>query len=78
MTEKHKCPVCGKYEFEEYNYLDICDICGRMNDALYENDPDCLVGGYSSISLNMARDLYRRAPRWIDWHDPHLKKQITQ
>ena len=74
MTGKYKCPICGKYEFEEYDDLDICDICGWMNDALYEKDPD-FHGGYSRICLNMAREVYRKAPRWIDWHDPYLKKQ---
>ena len=59
MTEKHKCPVCGKYEFEEYGDLDICDICGWMNDALYENDPD-YHGGYLRMSLNQAKEAYRK------------------
>ena len=27
MTEKHKCPVCGKFDFDYYNSMDFCDIC---------------------------------------------------
>ena len=26
MEEKVKCPVCGKYEFESWNDMDICDV----------------------------------------------------
>lgn len=24
----HKCPVCGKYEFQRWNSHDICPVCG--------------------------------------------------
>ena len=26
MEERIKCPVCGKYEFEERDDFDICDV----------------------------------------------------
>ncbi|MCD8036061.1 MAG: hypothetical protein LUE88_01570 [Clostridiales bacterium] len=25
---KHKCPVCGQYEFPEEGSYDICEVCG--------------------------------------------------
>ena len=33
-----KCPVCGKYEFEEYDDYDICPVCNWENDGLQYND----------------------------------------
>ena len=35
---KMKCPVCGKYEFEEYDDYDICPVCNWENDGLQYND----------------------------------------
>lgn len=29
-----KCPVCGKFEFEEYADFDICPVCNGENDNL--------------------------------------------
>ena len=33
-----KCPVCGKYKFEEENDFDICPYCMWENDGL-QYDP---------------------------------------
>ena len=57
MADKHKCPVCGKFEFEEHNSLEICDVCGWQDDALYTNNPD-YKGGSNRMSLNEARVSY--------------------
>lgn len=54
MAEKHKCPVCGKYEFEERDSLDYCDICGWCDDAIQLRQPD-YRGGANKLSLNEAR-----------------------
>ena len=59
MAEKHKCPVCGKYEFEAYNCMDICDVCDWCDDAIQENDPD-YSGGANRMSLNEAREAYKK------------------
>ncbi len=35
---KHKCPVCGKYEFEYEGCFDICEVCGWNDDPIqFEN-----------------------------------------
>lgn len=59
MAEKHKCPVCGKYFFEGYNDMDICDVCDWCNDAVQEKDPD-YKGGANRMSLNEAREAYKK------------------
>lgn len=37
---KHKCPVCGKYEFPEIDSFDVCEACGWEDDGVQEDDPD--------------------------------------
>lgn len=76
MEEKHKCPVCGKYEFEEHGSFDICDNCHWMDDPIQEKDPD-YEGGANIMSLNQmkkayaggmtykpAKDAYNNGERW--------------
>ena len=58
MTEKLKCPVCGKYEFEEHDDFDICEVCGWENDGYQEEHPD-YAGGANIISLNQAKKAYK-------------------
>ena len=58
MAEKHKCPVCGKYEFEEEDSYEICPVCGWEDDDLQESNPD-YAGGANHMSLNQAREAYR-------------------
>ena len=59
MEEKHVCPVCGKYLFETWNDMDICDVCDWCNDGVQERDPD-YRGGANRMSLNEAREAYRK------------------
>lgn len=58
MAKKIKCPVCGKYEFEEFGDYDICDECWRENDPVQYRDPD-YRGGANKMRLNDARKAYR-------------------
>lgn len=44
MEDKHKCAVCGEFEFEEYCSLEICEVCGWQDDPIQEANPDSLVG----------------------------------
>jgi rRNA maturation endonuclease Nob1 len=56
---KHKCPVCGKFEFEGYDDMDMCDVCGWSNDALQVEKPD-YEGGANMMSINQAKEAYRQ------------------
>jgi rubredoxin len=58
MAEKHKCPVCGKYEFEEQGSYDICEVCGWEDDPIQGKDPD-RKGGANNMSLNEAIEAYK-------------------
>ncbi len=59
MTEKHKCPVCGEFEFDEYCSLEICEVCGWQDDAVQEKSPD-YIGGANSISLNQSIEVWKQ------------------
>lgn len=58
MEEKHKCPVCGKFDFEEYNSLEICEVCGWQDDAVQVENPDS-TDGANRISFNQALEAYK-------------------
>ena len=58
MVGKIKCPVCGKYTFEEYGDYDVCEVCHWENDPLQYDDPD-LAGGANTLSLNEAKAKYK-------------------
>ncbi|MBQ8841105.1 MAG: hypothetical protein IJZ65_00545 [Ruminiclostridium sp.] len=58
MEERHNCPICNKYVFEEHNSLEICDVCLWQDDAIQENDPD-YRGGANKMSLNEAKEAYK-------------------
>ena len=52
-----KCPVCGKYTFEERDDFDICDVCGWENDGTQYRDHN-YAGGANDLSVNEARIEY--------------------
>lgn len=51
------CPICEKFKFTYRNDLDLCEICGWMNDALYENDHN-FTGGGQKMTFNEAKAAY--------------------
>lgn len=59
---KFKCPVCGKYYFEEDSDFDICEVCGWENDGLQNANPD-YAGGANKMSLNQAREAYAKGEK---------------
>lgn len=56
--EDKKCPVCGKYEFEERYVFDVCSVCGWEDDGVQEQHID--MKGANPISLRIARSNYKK------------------
>ena len=63
---KHKCPVCGKYEFDAPNSFDLCPECGWEDSGLQEDEPDYEVAP-NFMSLNQYREKYESGwkPEWL-------------
>ena len=59
---KHKCPVCGQYEFESEGYFDYCDVCGWQDDMIQEMNPDEKYCA-NQMSLNEAREAYKKGEK---------------
>lgn len=57
-----KCPVCGKYEFAEVDDYDVCQVCGWENEDFQNRNPD-FAGGANDMSLNQAREAYKRGEK---------------
>ncbi len=55
---RHLCPVCGKFEFESRNSMEICEVCNWQDDYFQFIEPDekpCA----NRMSLNEARQAYK-------------------
>ena len=67
LNEKHKCPVCGKFEFERRLSQEICEICGWQDDILDENDQTENTGA-NEFGLEEYRKKYEAGwrPEWLD------------
>ena len=59
---KVKCPMCGKYTFEEVDDYDVCQVCGWENEDFQYRTPD-FAGGANDMSLNQAREAYKRGEK---------------
>ncbi len=46
---EHICPVCGQYDFEDFDTYDACPVCGWQDDSLQEDEPD-YAGGANKLS----------------------------
>ena len=55
--QPHKCPVCGKYEFEQHASYDICPVCGWEDDDYQIIYPD--ETGANDVSLIEAREKWK-------------------
>ena len=64
MSNRRLCPVCGKYEFEEEDWYEVCPICGWEDDSLQRDDPD-----YSGEANDMSLNEYRAA--WMAGKPAH-------
>lgn len=59
MEDNHKCLVCGKFNFEEDNSLEICEVCGWQDDAIQTENPN-YVGGANKVTLNQAKEAWNK------------------
>lgn len=57
-NKKHKCPVCGKFEFEKRLSFEICEECGWQDDVFDEDDFDA-ISGANEMTLDEARNAYK-------------------
>ncbi len=57
IDEKHKCPVCGKFEFPHRLSQEICEVCGWQDDIFDEDDPDEFTGA-NEMELAEYREAY--------------------
>ena len=62
MLNKHKCPICGRYEFPDDNSFDICPVCNWEDDLVQLDDPD-EEGCANRMSLNQARKAWQNGKR---------------
>lgn len=69
----HKCPVCGKYKFSEWNSYDICPECGWEDDSAQEKNPDDDLG-VNMVSLNEYKSKYESGWR-ADWLNDLLNEE---
>lgn len=59
LSERHKCPVCGKAVFlGECSTYDVCPECGWEDDRIMEDSPNDDAGA-NEMSLNEYRRAYR-------------------
>lgn len=66
MECRRKCPVCGKFEFEEEGCYDICEVCGWEDDPIQANNPD-YEGGANKLSLNQAKEEWEKGLNHFKW-----------
>lgn len=69
IKKPHKCPVCGKYDFPDFDSYEICPECGWEDDWIQEKDPTEEVGS-NEMCLNEYKAKYE-----IGWKPEWLKEQ---
>ena len=64
VLKKIKCPCCGYYTIEDYGEevnCNICPVCFWQYDVVGQDNPNDIVGGPNGkLSLNQARDNYKK------------------
>ena len=60
IKKKFRCPCCGYFTLDdEPGHFDICPVCYWEDDNIQSADPN-YKGGANSMSLNEARQNYKR------------------
>lgn len=57
------CPVCNKHRFGVDEDYYICPVCGWENDLVQNANHD-YAGGANQLSVNQAREAFRRGERF--------------
>jgi len=55
-----KCACCGNNTLEDDSLFEICDVCGWQQDAVAEHDPNYTGGANYDLSLNEAREYWKK------------------
>jgi hypothetical protein len=56
LFKPHKCPICGKFEFDRRFSYDICPYCGWEDDS--RDDTDDEESGANANTIGDYRKLY--------------------
>lgn len=64
----HYCPVCGKYEFEDFDSFDICPFCGWQDDGSDIDAPNIAFGA-NDLSFIEHKNKYLKLLK----NDPNYK-----
>ncbi|WP_370468715.1 CPCC family cysteine-rich protein [Citrobacter sp. RHBSTW-00986] len=59
INNYYACPCCGEMVFESVGEHDICPNCNWEDDPFQSRNPD-RKGGANKMSLNEAKDAYRK------------------
>ena len=57
--KKNLCACCGK---SEVGFYEFCKVCGWQNDDIQNDDAD-FKGGANEMSLNEAREAFRKGEK---------------
>jgi len=56
----YQCDCCGQYTIPIKNLYRMCPVCGWIDDRIFRKYPDEHFGGPNIMSLNEAREAYKR------------------
>ena len=78
VLKKIKCPCCGYYTIEDYGEevnCNICPVCFWQYDVVGQDNPNDIVGGPNGkLSLNQARDNYKKFGACSEDMVPYVRK----
>jgi hypothetical protein len=59
MKKNKKCMCCGNHSLPPDSVYEICPVCGWEDDDI-QNDNPTLEGGANDMSLNQAKEAYKK------------------
>lgn len=57
ILKPHKCPICGKYEFDVRGSYEICPYCGWEDDTWDDSDDE--ESGANAATIGEYKELYK-------------------